>query len=132
MSTLQVETIKNPTSLNTVNSEQVIQGAANALVNFNGNGAISINNSYNVSSVTDVGVGYYTINFVSPLNNVYYTINAMLNVTNATSTARTIHEDTVISRTSSQITVHCGYVNSTNNYSKIDHGRISIVIHGGL
>ena len=119
MSTLQVETIKNPTSLNTVNSEQVIQGAANALVNFNGNGAISINNSYNVSSVTDVGVGYYTI-------------NAMLNVTNATSTARTIHEDTVISRTSSQITVHCGYVNSTNNYSKIDHGRISIVIHGGL
>jgi len=113
-------------------SEGIIEGTATAWVNFNGKGAIAINDSHNVSSITDVGVGYYTITFASPMNTGYYAISAMLNVTNATSTARTIQEDTVIFRTIDNITVHSGYVNSTNNYTKIDHGRISLIVHGGL
>jgi hypothetical protein len=43
-----------------------------AWVNFNGTGTVAINASKNVSSITDNGVGDYTINFTSALANANY------------------------------------------------------------
>ena len=43
-----------------------------AWVNFNGNGSVSIRDSYNVSSITDDGVGLFTINFAQPMANKDY------------------------------------------------------------
>lgn len=48
------------------------QQAARAWVNFNGSGTIAIRASYNVSSLTDNGVGNYTINFTNALADVNY------------------------------------------------------------
>lgn len=41
-------------------------------VNFNGTGTVSIRASRNVSSVTDGGVGIYTINFTTAMANINY------------------------------------------------------------
>ena len=51
-----------------------INGAqlAKAWVNFNGTGTVAITDSYNVSSITDLGTGQYLVNFSTPMNNVKY------------------------------------------------------------
>jgi hypothetical protein len=41
-------------------------------VNFNGTGTVAIRASYNVSSITDNGVGDYTVNFTSALSDSNY------------------------------------------------------------
>ncbi len=45
-----------------------------ALVNFNGVGTISIRNSFNVSSITDIGVGRYEINFTTNMEGINYLV----------------------------------------------------------
>ena len=45
-----------------------------AWVNFNGTGTVSINASGNVSSVTDNGVGDYTVNFTNAMPNTNYAV----------------------------------------------------------
>ena len=49
-----------------------INGAqlAKAWVNFNGTGVISIRDSYNVSSITDLDTGNYRVNFSSTLSTI--------------------------------------------------------------
>jgi hypothetical protein len=44
-----------------------------AWVNFNGTGTPAIRASFNVSSITDDGIGIYTINFTTALTDVNYT-----------------------------------------------------------
>ncbi len=43
-----------------------------AWVNFNGTGTVAIRDSYKVSSITDNGVGKYTVNFATSMNNANY------------------------------------------------------------
>jgi hypothetical protein len=43
-----------------------------AWVNFDGSGTIAIRASYNVSSITDVGTGNYTVNFATALADANY------------------------------------------------------------
>ncbi len=43
-----------------------------AWVNFNGTSTVSIRAAYNVSSITDNGVGHYTINFTTPMPDANY------------------------------------------------------------
>jgi hypothetical protein len=50
----------------------VINGSAKAWVNFNGTGAVAIRASFNVSSITDNGTGYYTMNFTTPMVDANY------------------------------------------------------------
>ena len=49
--------------------------ACRAWVNFNGTGVVSVLDSGNVSSVTDNGVGDYTLNFATPMPNANYSIS---------------------------------------------------------
>ena len=49
--------------------------ACRAWVNFNGTGTPSIRASGNVSSITDNGVGDYTINFTTALQDINYNLN---------------------------------------------------------
>lgn len=62
MSTLIVDNIETISGDNFV-STQI--SAAKAWVNFNGQGTVSINKSFNVDSVTDLGVGLYQVNMTS-------------------------------------------------------------------
>jgi uncharacterized protein (AIM24 family) len=41
-------------------------------VNFNGTGTVAIRSSFNVSSITDNGVGDYTINFTNAMPDTNY------------------------------------------------------------
>ncbi len=58
--------------INASNGNIVNQGLAKAWVNFTGSGVVTIKDSYNVSSITDNGVGDYTINFINPFSNSDY------------------------------------------------------------
>lgn len=51
-------------------------GLCKAFVNFNGTGTVAIRASYNVSSITDNGVGDYTVNFTTALADANYAIVA--------------------------------------------------------
>lgn len=48
--------------------------ACRAWVNFNGTGTVAIRASGNVSSITDNGIGDYTVNFASSLNDGNYAV----------------------------------------------------------
>ena len=81
MSTLKVASIQSLAS-NTVplikNSSGVEKGTfANAWLNMNGTGTISIRDSFNVSSITDLGTGYYRINFSLTFANNDYCFTSM-------------------------------------------------------
>lgn len=76
MSTIRVNNIQttggadnfSPGTITTLQS-----GMADAWVNFNGTGTVSIRSSYNVSSITDNGVGDYTVNFSTAFADANYT-----------------------------------------------------------
>jgi hypothetical protein len=46
-------------------------------VNFNGTGTVAIRASGNVSSITDSGVGKYTVNFTTAMSDTNYTVAGM-------------------------------------------------------
>lgn len=51
--------------------------ACRAWVNFNGTGTVSIRASGNVSSITDLGVGTYTVNFANAMPDGNYGVSAL-------------------------------------------------------
>lgn len=64
MSTINVNTIQNTSG--------VEQYLAKAWVNFNGTGTVAIRAAGNVSSITDNGVGDYTVNFTASMVDVNF------------------------------------------------------------
>jgi hypothetical protein len=48
-----------------------------AWVNFNGTGTVAIRDQFNVSSITDNGVGDYTVNFTSAMGSSNYSVSAI-------------------------------------------------------
>jgi hypothetical protein len=107
MSTLAAVNLKNPSSatnnvvLATNGDLQFNSGYGSAAtaygcrawVNFNGTGTVAIRASGNVSSITDNGVGNYTINLSSAMTDINYAVvtGAQNNATN-TNTATNIHQ----------------------------------------
>ena len=61
--------------------------AARAWVNFNGTGTVAIRASGNVSSITDNGVGNYTVNFTTAMTDTNYSAIANYNKANTAVTA---------------------------------------------
>lgn len=49
--------------------------SARAWVNFNGTGTVAISASGNVSSITDNGVGIFTVNFTTAMSDVNYAVS---------------------------------------------------------
>ena len=56
--------------------------AARAWVNFNGTGTVAIRASGNVSSITDNGVGDYTVNFTTAMPDADYSVMGAANYSN--------------------------------------------------
>ena len=92
-----------------------------ARINFNGTGTISINEQYNVSSITDNGTGDYTINFATPFGSSNYSIVG----SNSQSAAGTLIV-TFYDQTSSSVKLHLGDVNGTASDSLI----VSVIATG--
>jgi hypothetical protein len=70
MSTLRVNTIQNSGGT----GSPAINGLAAAWVNFNGTGTVAIRAASNVSSITDNGTGYYTVNMTTAMSDINYSI----------------------------------------------------------
>ena len=66
MSTIKTETLSTPSNA-TVPVDTVVNGTAKAWVNFNGTGDVAIRRAFNVSSITDLGTGYYQVNFTNAM-----------------------------------------------------------------
>jgi len=73
MSTLKLTTLSNQAGDKTIPMDRVAQGVAAAWARFNASsGTPVISAAYNVSSITDNGVGDYTINFATALPDANY------------------------------------------------------------
>jgi len=78
MSTLRVDNIQdNGSGFNDVVSFQNVNGTENGrlcrtFVNFKGTGVVSIRTQLNANSITDHGIGDYTINFSTALTDANY------------------------------------------------------------
>ena len=71
LTTLKSNATGTPTVFQDGSGTEIIQGCT-AWVNFNGTGTVAIRDSFNVSSITDNGVGDYTVNFASAMANTNY------------------------------------------------------------
>ena len=70
--TLVITTLSDGT--NSTSATNCIQGSAKAWVNFDGSNGTR-NGSYNVSSVTRVSTGQYTVTMTNALPNINYAVN---------------------------------------------------------
>ncbi len=69
MSTLKVNELQNTSGANASTIDDIRQGRAKAWVNFRGSGTVSIRDHFNCSSITDNGVGNYTVNYANAIPN---------------------------------------------------------------
>ena len=76
MSTLRTDTLSNAAGSASVPVNTVVNGTAKAWVNFNGTGTVAIRQAFNVTSITDNGVGDYTVNFTNAMADANYSILA--------------------------------------------------------
>lgn len=52
------------------------QSAAKAHCNFNGTGTVAFRNSFNCSSLSDLGTGEYDVNYTSSMDSVYHSVTS--------------------------------------------------------
>jgi len=64
---VRVTTLADSAGNNNSTPAEIASGRAKAWVNFNGRGTVAIRTSYNVASITDNGIGDYTINFTNAM-----------------------------------------------------------------
>ena len=79
MSALSVATIKSASSAAPVfqNSSGTEKGQIiKAWINFNGQGTIAIRDSFNISSITDLGVGRTRVTFDNAMSNANFSVTA--------------------------------------------------------
>jgi len=98
-------------------------GAAKAWVTFNGTGTPAIIGSYNVSSITDNGMGDYTINFTVPLPNANYVFTG---IATGASNIGVVRQKAAIAPTVSALTIQV----TNSSGSPIDSTRVDIVVFG--
>ena len=123
MSTLKADTIQ---STGGGAATLTKQSAAKAWVGFNTITSTSIFQSQNVSSLTDNGTAYTTINFLSNLNSTGYSLTA-----SAGTASFRVCLDTVGSNT--DLTGSCNtYATRTDNGTGLDFDKGSAAIHGDL
>src|SRR5512139_1563870 len=83
MSTLKCTTLSKQDGSKSVPVDTVVNGSAKAWVNFNGTGTVAIRAAFNVSSITDNGVGDYSANFATAMPDALYVVEAMSRNTGA-------------------------------------------------
>lgn len=71
MSTIKADNIATLAGVST-SMANAVNGSAKAWVNFNGTGTVAIRQSYNVTSITDIGTGNYRVNFTTAMSDANY------------------------------------------------------------
>ena len=93
--------------------------ACRAWVNFNGTGTVAIRASGNVSSITDNGVGDYTVNFTTAMPDANYSVSGL---TNKEADGHAISMNTILASSLRFLTP----VDSGNAYPLLDSSVVNI------
>jgi len=103
--------------------------ACRAWVNFNGTGTVAIRASGNVSSITDNGVGDYTINFTTLMPDANYSWSGSIRntITGVRTDACSISQETTWVNNNSNFRVYTSYVNEVVTV-RIDSGYVNIQV----
>lgn len=120
--TLTISTLSD--GVNSTSSTNCIQGSAKAWVNFDGgrvNTAGTIYGSFNVSSITVVTTGKYTINFTTAMPNTNYAFVGGAEYYAATDALICV---TAYARTTSNLSVDTTYANT----GVINTDRVNVAI----
>lgn len=104
-------------------------GVAKAWVKFNGTGTPAIDDSYNVSSITDNGVGDYTVNFTNAMANSNYCMTGSGRFDGGAGTSNIIVNQ---KRGGVQSTTQCQISTHNTTPSVTDNDRVFIVFHGDM
>ena len=122
--TLTNKTLTTPN----INSAQIptVSGTAplymcRAWVNFNGTGTVAIRASGNVTSITDNGVGDYTVNFTTAMTDVNYAVTS-LNRSPGVASGFSTQVDVYSTGSTRLLTLN----SSLSNYDPV---QVSVVIH---
>jgi len=108
--------------------------ACRAWVNFNGTGTVAIRASGNVSSITDNGIGDYTVNFTTAMFDANYVLgitgDSGVSVVNDFSSIATVRQiwSPIATRLSSSIRIVTGAQDSNGGGGKEDFPLLSLVI----
>ena len=112
----------------TANRVSFTQGSAKAWGDIDGIGTVHLDGSYNVSSVADTGVGFYTPAIDNNMNNGAFAAMAM--TSSITGDGNRPVVAIVISKTTSEINIRT--VGTFNNNTNIDQDPTTFTIHGPL
>ena len=104
------------TALNAYGSAPIY--ACRAWVNFNGTGTVAIRASGNVSSITDNGVGCYTVNFTTPMVDGNYSAFYDSSINSAVD-YKWVDSTTITSVTVLHFTNNSGYTDPALNFVAI-------------
>ena len=99
---------------------------AKAWANFDGSGTPSIEDSYNVSSLTDTATGRYTLNFSTALANGHYAWAGSAGNEGTTTSGRDVSNDGT--RTTSALPIRVTYFDSYN--ATVDDAYVGIIVFG--
>jgi hypothetical protein len=105
-----------------------------AWVSFNGTGTVAIADSFNVSSITDNGVGDYDLNFTRAMVNNTYAItgNAQDAATNAAIIVLQQQPAATSQKTASACPIHVARAHATLNRTLTDVEYVEAFVVGGL
>lgn len=96
-----------------------------AWVHFNGSGTVAIQQSGNVSSITDHGTGDYTINFTNAMPDINYAVGFMAGNAGATTYGRATQFNAV--KTTTGFRVHTVYIDG-NAGSNVDDAVVTYMV----
>lgn len=83
-----------------------------AWVNFNGTGTIAIRAAFNVSSITDIGVGRYQVNFTNALSDANYALTGLCKSNTGVDWARLLYDGNPATTNSGEFVATSGSTNT--------------------
>ena len=123
MSTLKVDTIQHSSGISTSTTIDIHAGRAKAWIHYDGSGTYSNLNSFNVSSLVDIGTGRATINWTS---GTFTNANYCLVFGSSREPYNTTHGVMYVdSHNSSSASVRC--CNDESSGTMVDKHQVSIV-----
>ena len=124
MSKLKVTTIADVTDSESTNVTNVINGSAKAWVNFSViSGTPTIVTQFNVSSLTDNGVGAYTVNFTNAMSDAYYV--SFISTEETGVECHISQTNSGYDQTASALKVRCNLSGTSTNY---DPNQVNVAV----
>ena len=125
---IKADTLEHSTA-GSLDTQYVVNGSAKAWIDKPANGA-SINDSFNISSLDDDGIGDFGLHYSSSLLSANYAVSGMADDFGSTTSAANIDTSTG-TNASGSIDLEVYYVNPSTNRTNYDtRGYVSV--HGDL